>query len=401
MQEPLRRDVTIVTSDLKGSTRLGERLDAESLREVLTLYFDSMRAIVEAHGGTIEKIIGDAIVAVFGVTEARTDDAVRAVQAAAETQSAIAELNEHLHARWGVRLEVRTGVASGIAVLGAASAGEHILTGEVVARATRLEQNAPTAGVLVDAETVSRAGAAATVEPFVVTAADGVGSHSGSGALGDVYLLIEATRADGEAAPGGHAPPVEGTSGPTRQPGFTDTRKTVTIVFTDLRASDRAGEPLSPERQRDVMARAFEVARRVLSAHGGTIEKFIGDAIMAVFGLPRPSTRMTRCARSVRALELTAGLSAPERRPWPPTGESAWRSRPASTPARSWPATPALGQRLVTGDAVNTAARLEQAAPGTRSSTRRADLRARARRRRRGGGRAARVLKGKAERVAA
>ncbi len=63
--------MTIVTSDLKGSTSLGERLDPESLREVLTRYFDEMRVVLESHGGVIEKIIGDAIVAVFGLTEQR------------------------------------------------------------------------------------------------------------------------------------------------------------------------------------------------------------------------------------------------------------------------------------------------------------------------------------------
>ena len=75
-------------SDLKGSTALGERLDPESLREVLTRYFDEMRAVFESHGGTIEKIIGDAIVAVFGLPFRHDDDALRAVEAAAETQRA-------------------------------------------------------------------------------------------------------------------------------------------------------------------------------------------------------------------------------------------------------------------------------------------------------------------------
>src|SRR3954471_2727865 len=65
--DEIRRYVTVVNSDLKGSTALGERLDPESLREVLTRYFDEMQLVFEAHGGTIEKIIGDAVVAVFGL----------------------------------------------------------------------------------------------------------------------------------------------------------------------------------------------------------------------------------------------------------------------------------------------------------------------------------------------
>ncbi len=366
MQEPLHRDVTIVTSDLKGSTRLGERLDAESLREVLTLYFDSMRAIVEAHGGTIEKIIGDAIVAVFGGSGARTDDAVRAVQAASEMQAAIVELNEHLHARWGVRLEVRTGIASGEAVLGGASVDEHILTGEVVARATRLEQASPTAGVLLDAETVARVGASATVEPFEVAPPEGGVAHGGAAhggaAMGDaVHLLVSATPADELATAGGHARALDGVVDAGGAPVITDTRKTVTIVFTDLRATNRAGEPLSAERQRDVMARAFEVARRVLSAHGGTVEKFIGDAVMAVFGLPvRHEDDGLRAVRA--ALEMTAGLSALSDAL---AADEAIRLRIATgvNTGEVVAGDASLGQRLVTGDAVNVAARLEQKAP--------------------------------------
>src|SRR3954466_15189599 len=88
--------VTLVTSDLKGSTALGERLDPEALREVLNRYFGVMRAVFESHGGTIEKIIGDAIVAVFGLPSRRDDDPIRALEAAAETMRALALLNDEL-----------------------------------------------------------------------------------------------------------------------------------------------------------------------------------------------------------------------------------------------------------------------------------------------------------------
>src|SRR4029077_20896060 len=124
--QEIRRVVTVVTSDLKGSTSLGERLDAESLREVLTRYFDEMRIVLESHGGTIEKIIGDAIVAVFGLPNRRDDDPARAVAAAAETQRALASLNEALDRTWGVRLTTRTGIATGEVVVGEASAGQHV-----------------------------------------------------------------------------------------------------------------------------------------------------------------------------------------------------------------------------------------------------------------------------------
>src|SRR6478672_7629520 len=112
------RLVTVVTSDLKGSTALGERLDPESLREVLNRYFSVMRAVFESHGGSIEKIIGDAIVAVFGLPFRHDDDPLRAVEAAAESQRALVTLNDELEQGWNVRLVNRTGVATGIVTFG-------------------------------------------------------------------------------------------------------------------------------------------------------------------------------------------------------------------------------------------------------------------------------------------
>ena len=90
--QEVRKTVTIVFSDLKGSTNLGEALDPESLREVMTRYFDSMKAILDLHGGTIEKYIGDAIMAVFGLPKLHEDDALRAVRAAHGMQEALREL---------------------------------------------------------------------------------------------------------------------------------------------------------------------------------------------------------------------------------------------------------------------------------------------------------------------
>ncbi|HEY6013777.1 MAG TPA: adenylate/guanylate cyclase domain-containing protein, partial [Candidatus Limnocylindrales bacterium] len=147
--DEIRRFATVVNSDLKGSTALGERLDPESLREVLTLYFDDMRAVFESHGGTIEKIIGDAIVAVFGLPVRHDDDALRAVEAAAESQRALASLNDRLDERWGVRLVVRTGVATGDVIFGEASIGQHVLTGDTMKISSAMEQNAPPLEVLI------------------------------------------------------------------------------------------------------------------------------------------------------------------------------------------------------------------------------------------------------------
>jgi len=147
--QEFRKVVTIVFSDLKGSTAMGEKLDSESLREVMTRYFDAMRAELEKHGGVIEKFIGDAIMAVFGLPKLHEDDALRAVRAAADMQRAQAVLNDELDRQWGVRLTVRTGVNTGEVVAGDPSTGQRLVTGDAVNVAARLEQAAGAQEVLL------------------------------------------------------------------------------------------------------------------------------------------------------------------------------------------------------------------------------------------------------------
>src|SRR5215207_7904381 len=147
--EEVRKTVTVVFSDLKGSTSLGERLDTETLRSMLNDYFNTMRTVLERHGGSVEKYIGDAIMAVFGLPKLHEDDAMRAVRAAADMQRVQAELNDELERQWGVRLTVRTGVNTGEVVAGDPVAGQRLVTGDAVNVAARLEQAAPALEVLV------------------------------------------------------------------------------------------------------------------------------------------------------------------------------------------------------------------------------------------------------------
>jgi class 3 adenylate cyclase/tetratricopeptide (TPR) repeat protein len=147
--QEVRKTVSIVFSDLKGSTNLGEQLDTESLREVLNVYFTEMKAVLERHGGTVEKFIGDAIMAVFGLPKLHEDDALRAVRAAFEMKQTLEKVNERLEAGWGVRLENRTGVNTGEVVAGDVTAGQRLVTGDAVNTAARLEQNAPACEVLI------------------------------------------------------------------------------------------------------------------------------------------------------------------------------------------------------------------------------------------------------------
>src|SRR5437773_6068101 len=108
-----------------------------------------MREALERHGGTVEKYIGDAIMAVFGLPRVHEDDALRAVHAAAEMRERLATLNEELERRWGVTIGNRTGVHTGEVVAGDPTTGQRLVTGDTVNTAARLEQAAPECEVLI------------------------------------------------------------------------------------------------------------------------------------------------------------------------------------------------------------------------------------------------------------
>jgi len=145
----IRKTVTVVFADVTGSTALGERLDPESMRGVMSRYFDEMRSAIEGHGGTVEKFIGDAVMAVFGVPTVHEDDALRAVRAASEMRDLLDALNAELERDWGARLEIRTGVNTGEVVAGDPSGGQTFVTGDAVNVAARLEQAAEPGEILI------------------------------------------------------------------------------------------------------------------------------------------------------------------------------------------------------------------------------------------------------------
>jgi len=161
----LRKTVTIIFCDLKGSTSLAERLDSEALREVLGVYFSTMRQVIERYGGTVEKYIGDAIMAVFGLPTLHEDDALRAVRAAFDMGAALKSVNVRLQAAWGVTLENRTGVNTGQVVAGDATMKQRLATGDAVNVAARLEQAAPVGEVLIGETTFALVKDAVSAEP--------------------------------------------------------------------------------------------------------------------------------------------------------------------------------------------------------------------------------------------
>ena len=162
----LRKLVTVVFADITGSTALGEQVDPELLRRVLERYFEEMRRILEHHGGTVEKFIGDAIMAVFGIPHLHEDDALRAVRATAEMRDRLAELNEQLAIDYGMRLQARMGVASGEVVAGDPGRGDWFVTGDAVNVAERLERSAAPDEIVVAKETCRLVRDAVEVEPL-------------------------------------------------------------------------------------------------------------------------------------------------------------------------------------------------------------------------------------------
>jgi class 3 adenylate cyclase/tetratricopeptide (TPR) repeat protein len=161
----VRKTVTVIFADLTGSTALGEELDPESLRHVTGRYFDEMRTVLERPGGTGEKFIGDAVMAVFGVPQLHEDDALRALRAAAEMRERLGFLNEGLEREFGVRLQARIGVNTGEVVAGDGGSGQRLATGDAVNVAARLEQAAQPGEILLGDETHRLASAAIEVEP--------------------------------------------------------------------------------------------------------------------------------------------------------------------------------------------------------------------------------------------
>ncbi len=160
----IRKTVTVLFSDVTGSTSLGERLDSEALRIVMTRYFEVARTVIERHGGTVEKFIGDAVMAVFGVPEVHEDDALRAARASVELRAAVAGLGDEVERRLGARLQVRIGVNTGDVVAGHPASGQSFVSGDPVNVAARLEQAAQPGEILIGQQTLAMVRDAVRVE---------------------------------------------------------------------------------------------------------------------------------------------------------------------------------------------------------------------------------------------
>ena len=148
--------MTVLFCDLTGSTAMGERTDPEALRTLMNRYYDTARGVLERHGGRVEKFVGDAVMAVFGIPVATEDDALRATRAAVELRDVVQELG----------LDARIGVNTGAVVAGE---GDTLVTGDAVNVAARLEQAAGAGEILLGDDSLRLVRDAVTTEPLELT----------------------------------------------------------------------------------------------------------------------------------------------------------------------------------------------------------------------------------------
>ncbi len=154
-----------MSQDVTGSTAIGELLDPEALRRLMLRWYEEMKAVCEGHGGRVRELIGDAVMAAFGVPTVHEDDALRAVRAAAEMRQRLEILNEELERDFGLRLRSRTGINTGEVIVRDPDPTGALALGDAVNVAARLEGAAEPGEVLMGEATYRLVEDAVRVEP--------------------------------------------------------------------------------------------------------------------------------------------------------------------------------------------------------------------------------------------
>lgn len=322
-----RKTVTVLFCDLVGSTAMGEQLDPETLRGLLGRSFDRVSAIVERHGGVVEKFIGDAAMAVFGIPRLHEDDALRAVRAAAEIRVA---LETAAAATGGASVAWRTGIATGEVVAGDAATGQRLVTGDAVNVAARLQQAAQPGEILITADTHQLVRDAVQVEPL------GEIEVKGRQAPIEAYRLLEVDR-----SAAGHErrldSPMIGRERPRRllDEAFAEVRdQRVCHLFTILGAAGVGKSRLVNEFLGSLGDRATVARGRCLSYGEGITYWPIGDIVRGTTGIDAasadPAADLARVTahigeradadrialRVTQAIGHVGGDQAPDEVPW-------------------------------------------------------------------------------------
>ncbi len=284
---------------------MAERLDPEALADVLGRYFAVARSVVEGHGGTVEKFIGDAVVAMFGVERVREDDALRAVRTGLELREAVDRLNDDLDAAYGVRLRIRTGINTGEVLVNPGQA-DNLAVGHAVSMAARLEQAAGPDQVVVGEPTFRLLGSGVEATPIDPLAVKGSS------------VPLRAWRVDGlvaAAAPGWH------TAG--TYVGREAELEAVTACVRPASSPTRGRRPCSSWRRPASASRGS----RPRSARDSSRSRGSWSGAASPTAAPRTARSSTSCARSGRGRGPTGS-----RRRW---ARSPTRRRSPGRPGRS------------------------------------------------------------------
>jgi class 3 adenylate cyclase/tetratricopeptide (TPR) repeat protein len=293
-----RKTVTILFIDAVSSTAMGERLDPESMRAVMTRYFDAMREAIESHGGAIEKFIGDAVMAIFGVPAVHEDDALRACRAAVEIRGRLAELEPAIRAERGVVIEWRAGINTGQVVAGDAAAGQRIVTGDAVNVAARLEAAAAPGEILIGAETEALVRDAVATEPIEAL------TLKGKTDLVPAWRLVAVGETSGRHARPQEAPLV-GRRRPLRllEEAFNEAvEDRVCHLFTVLGVAGVGKSRLIDEFLGGLGNRAGVAAGRCLPYGSGITYWPVAEALRSGIGIPEAATTDEAAAALAAAL---------------------------------------------------------------------------------------------------
>jgi class 3 adenylate cyclase/tetratricopeptide (TPR) repeat protein len=191
VSERFRKTVTILFSDVVDSTGLGERLDPETLSRVLIEYFEDVRPVVERHGGTLAKFVGDAVMAVYGLAELHEDDALRAVRTAVEMRESLTRLNEGFEQRYGVVLATRTGINTGTVSVKGLVPDRNFVAGDTANTAARLQQAAEPGEIVLSESAYRLVRGSVEAEPVVPLELKGKQSPVAAYRLVGVFAMAE------------------------------------------------------------------------------------------------------------------------------------------------------------------------------------------------------------------
>ena len=175
--EEQRKLVTVLFADLVDFTVLSQQLDAEDVRTVIDAYFRRWHEHIEANGGVVEKFIGDAVMAVFGMHQADESDPHRAIRAALAMRTSLQDLNSSIEMPDDITLEMRVGIDTGevvVSTLGDRPGQEFVVVGDIVNRASRIQGAAPRGGVLVSADTYRHVRGSFDVQPMTELTLKGI-----------------------------------------------------------------------------------------------------------------------------------------------------------------------------------------------------------------------------------